>query len=44
MVIIGALVVIGCVLGGYVAHHGNIIVLVQPTEFLIIFGAAGGAM
>jgi chemotaxis protein MotA len=43
MVIVGAIIVIGCVLGGYVAHHGNIMVLNQPTEFLIIFGAAAGA-
>jgi chemotaxis protein MotA len=43
MVIVGAIVVIGCVIGGYVAHHGNVMVLNQPTEFLIIFGAAAGA-
>ena len=43
MVIVGAIIVIGCVLGGYVAHHGNVMVLNQPTEFLIIFGAAAGA-
>jgi chemotaxis protein MotA len=43
MVIVGAIIVIGCVLGGYVLHHGNIMVLNQPTEFLIIFGAAAGA-
>lgn len=44
MVIIGAIVVIGSVLGGYVAHHGNILVLNQPTEFVIIFGAAIGSL
>jgi chemotaxis protein MotA len=44
MVIIGAIVVIGSVLGGYVAHHGNIMVLNQPTEFVIIFGAAIGSL
>jgi chemotaxis protein MotA len=41
--IIGAIVVIGSVLGGYVLHHGNLAVLYQPTEYLIIGGAAIGA-
>ncbi len=41
--IIGIITVIGCVLGGYVLHHGNIGVLYQPTEYLIIAGAAIGA-
>ncbi len=44
MVIVGMIVVVGCVLGGYLAHHGNIMVLNQPTEFLIIFGAAIGSL
>ena len=44
MVIVGSIIVIACVLGGYVLHHGNILVLNQPTEFLIIFGAAIGGM
>ncbi len=44
MVIVGAIIVIVCVLGGYVLHHGNLMVLNQPTEFLIIFGAAAGAL
>ncbi len=42
--IIGLLVVIGSVLGGYVMHHGKIALLNQPNEFLIIFGAAIGSM
>lgn len=41
--IIGYVVVIACVLGGYVLHHGNLSILVQPTELLIIGGAAAGA-
>jgi chemotaxis protein MotA len=41
--LIGLFVVIGCVLGGFVLHHGKIGVLWQPTEFLIILGAAVGA-
>jgi chemotaxis protein MotA len=44
MVIPGGIVVIVCVLGGYVLHHGKLGVLNQPTEFLIIFGAAIGAL
>lgn len=44
MVIIGAIIVIGCVLGGYVAHHGNVAVLVQVEEFIIIGGAALGSL
>jgi chemotaxis protein MotA len=41
--LIGFIVVIGCVLGGYVLHHGKLSVLNQPTEFLIIVGAAVGS-
>lgn len=41
--IVGFLVVIGCVLGGYAAMGGHIAVLWQPFEFIIIFGAAIGA-
>ncbi len=44
MVLVGGIIVIVCVLGGYTMHHGKIGVLIQPTEFLIIFGAAGGAL
>lgn len=43
MVIVGAIVVLVCVLGGFVAHHGNIMVLIQIEEFVIIFGAGLGA-
>jgi chemotaxis protein MotA len=43
MGIVGILVVIGMVLGGYVAHHGPLHVLWQPTELVIIGGAALGA-
>ncbi len=43
-VIIGLLIVIGSVLGGYVMHHGKLALLNQPNEFLIIGGAAIGAM
>jgi len=42
--LIGLVVVFGSVIGGYVWHHGNLAVLVQPSEFLIIGGAAIGSM
>jgi chemotaxis protein MotA len=41
--IIGMLVVVGCVIGGYLWHKGNLAVLWQPSELLIIGGAAVGA-
>lgn len=41
--IIGMVVVIASVLGGYMANGGHLDVLWQPFEFLIIFGAAVGA-
>ena len=44
MVIVGGIIVTVCVLGGFLLHHGNIMVLVQPEEFLIIFGAAIGSV
>lgn len=42
--IIGALVVAGCVLSGYLIEHGNLEVLIQPAEMVIIFGAAIGSL
>src|SRR5690242_8247155 len=43
-VIIGMLVVLGGVLGGYMMHHGQLGVLLQPSEVLIIGGAAIGSI
>lgn len=43
LLIIGALVVIASVLGGYVLAHGELAALWQPYEILIIGGAAFGA-
>ena len=43
-VIIGLLIVFGSILGGYTMHHGKIAVLIQISEFIIIGGAALGAM
>jgi chemotaxis protein MotA len=36
--------VFGCVALGYAMHHGNFGVLWQPNEYVIIFGAAIGAL
>ncbi|WP_309723414.1 flagellar motor stator protein MotA [Armatimonas sp.] len=44
LVIVGFIIVIGSVLGGYIMHHGQIGVLIQVSEFIIIGGAALGAM
>ncbi|MEX0404199.1 flagellar motor stator protein MotA [Aquibium sp. LZ166] len=41
-ILIGLVVTLGCVLGGFMAMGGHIEVLVQPWEFVIIVGAALG--
>ena len=41
--IIGIVIVSSCVIGGYLIHHGNLSVIFQPVELLIIGGAALGA-
>jgi chemotaxis protein MotA len=43
IVIIGFIVVTGAIAGGYLMEHGNLAVLFQPAEVVIIFGAAFGA-
>jgi chemotaxis protein MotA len=43
-VIIGILIVFGAVVGGYLMEHGNIRVLLQPAELIIIGGAAVGTV
>jgi chemotaxis protein MotA len=42
--IVGIVVVFGAVLGGYLMEHGNIKVLLQPAELVIIAGAAAGTI
>jgi chemotaxis protein MotA len=42
--IIGIVVVIGCIIGGYLLEHGNLMVLMQPAELLIIGGSAAGTV
>jgi chemotaxis protein MotA len=41
--IIGSVVVVGCVLGGFMLEGGKILALWHPTEILIIVGSALGA-
>lgn len=41
--IIGTVIVLACVVGGYILEHGNLSLLFQPVELLIIGGAALGA-
>lgn len=41
---IGIGVVLGAVVGGYLLEHGNLSVLFQPAELVIIFGAALGSL
>lgn len=44
LLLVGAIIVAGSVLGGYMLHGGEVLVLNQPTEFLIIGGAALGGL
>jgi chemotaxis protein MotA len=43
-VIIGIIVVFGAVVSGYLMEHGNLLVLVQPAELIIIGGAGVGTV
>ncbi len=43
-VIIGIVVVFGAVVAGYLMEHGNLKVLIQPAELVIIGGAAIGTV
>ena len=42
--LLGLFIVVGCVLGGFVLHHGQLALLFVPTEYLIICGMALGAL
>lgn len=44
LLFLGALVVLGSVVGGFLMHGGEILVLNQPSEFLIIGGASVGSL
>src|SRR5690606_949617 len=43
-IIIGIIVVLGCVVGGFAIHGGNPTALMSPIEIMIICGASFGAM
>ncbi len=43
MILIGYIVVVGSVLGGFMVSGGNLGVLVQPGEYIIILGAVLGS-
>lgn len=43
-VIIGYIFMVACIFGAYAAHGGELIVLWQPTEIIIIFGGGIGAL
>jgi chemotaxis protein MotA len=42
--LIGILFVFGAIVAGYLMEHGKLLVLVQPAELVIIFGAAVGTV
>lgn len=42
--LIGIVVVFGAIIGGYLMEHGNLLVLLQPAELVIIGGAALGTL
>ena len=44
LLIVGALVVLASVAGGYLMHGGDLLALNQPSELLIIGGAALGSL
>lgn len=41
---LGAIIVLACVFGGYVWAGGSLVAIWQPSEFLIIIGAAFGSL
>jgi len=43
-IILGIIVVLGCVMGGFALHGGNVMALMSPVEVLIICGASFGAL
>jgi chemotaxis protein MotA len=44
MALVGILIVLGCVGGGFALAGGHFSVLIQPSEFVVIIGAAVGAL
>jgi chemotaxis protein MotA len=44
LMIVGALVVIGSIMGGYLMEGGKVLLLSQPAEFIIIAGSGVGSL
>src|SRR5436190_13521485 len=44
LVIVGSVVVLGAVIGGFLMAGGQLLVLLQPSEFVVIGGAALGSL
>jgi len=44
LIVIGIIVVLGSIIGGFLMEHGNLKVLLQPAELIIIGGAALGTL
>ncbi|HVQ12252.1 MAG TPA: flagellar motor stator protein MotA [Vicinamibacterales bacterium] len=44
LIIVGLIIVLGSVVGGYLMAGGNLLVLNQPSEFIVIGGAAIGSL
>lgn len=42
--LLGAIIIVGCVLGGYSMAHGELAMLWQPAEIIIILGAGLGSL
>lgn len=43
-IIVGIIIVLGCVIGGFLMINGPLGTLIQPSEFVVIGGAAIGSM
>jgi chemotaxis protein MotA len=44
LALIGIVIVLGAIAGGYLMEHGKLLVLLQPAELVIILGAAIGTV
>ncbi len=44
LIIVGAVIVMGAVIGGFLMAGGHLEVLIQPSEFIVIGGAALGSL
>ena len=44
MVPVGIVIVLGAIVGGFAMAGGNFSVLIQPSEFVVIIGAAIGTL